>query len=259
MSSTRLSPLDEAFLAVESPTAHMHVGWAAVFEPPPGPAPRFDQLRAHIAARLPRAPRYRQQLQPVPYGLGAPVWVDDPGFEVALHVIHSDSGELQEVVDACMSEPLPKDRPLWQIRIAPRLRDGRIGVVGKAHHCMVDGLAAVELASLLLDPSADAPHPDPERWEPEEGPSPVGALAGGVGDVLRRQLSLVAVPFRAAGTPQRALRLARRLPSTVQAVRDAVRPARYVPSLNGPISPQRHLAVLARPLADLQRIKRGSA
>ena len=36
MSATavRLSPLDDSFLAVESPTAHMHVGWAAVFEPP---------------------------------------------------------------------------------------------------------------------------------------------------------------------------------------------------------------------------------
>ena len=57
------------------------------------------------------------------------------------------SDRLAEVVDECMSKPLPRDRPLWQIWIADQLDDGRIGVVGKAHHCMVDGIAAVELGS----------------------------------------------------------------------------------------------------------------
>jgi WS/DGAT/MGAT family acyltransferase len=155
-----------------------------------------------------------------------------------------------------MSEPLPKDRPLWQIRIAPRLKDGRIGVIGKAHHCMVDGLAAVELASLLLDPTPDAPYPDPERWQPEEEPHPVQALAGGVGDFLKRELSLAATGARIARSPERALRLAGKLPATARALGDAVRPARYVPDLNSPISPQRHLGQLARPLDDLQAIKR---
>lgn len=256
MSRTRLSPLDEAFLAVESPTAHMHVGWAAVFDPPPGPAPRFDQLRAHIAARLPRAPRYRQQLQAVPFGWGSPVWVDDPDFEITNHVVEDGAATLSEVVDECMSEPLPKKRPLWQIRVATRIEDGRVGIVGKAHHCMVDGLAAVELASLLLDPSPDAAHPRPERWRPEPGPHPMQALAGGVGDLLRREFSLVGTPIRAARSPQRALRLAGRIPSTLRALGDAVRPARYVPDLNAPISPRRHLGLLARPLEELQAIKR---
>ena len=36
MSTARLSALDASFLAVETPTAHMHVGWAAVFEAPEG-------------------------------------------------------------------------------------------------------------------------------------------------------------------------------------------------------------------------------
>ena len=56
-----------------------------------------------------------------------------------------------------MSTQLRRDRPLWQVCVADRLEDGRIGVVGKAHHCMVDGIAAVELGSLLLDPSPDPP------------------------------------------------------------------------------------------------------
>ena len=61
-----------------------------------------------------------------------------------------------------MSPQLERDRPLWQLCIADGLDDGRIGVVGKAHHCMVDGIAAVELAALLLDPTPE-PSPPPRR------------------------------------------------------------------------------------------------
>src|SRR5262249_8926764 len=32
--ATRLSPLDDSFLGLEEPTAHMHVGWTALFDPP---------------------------------------------------------------------------------------------------------------------------------------------------------------------------------------------------------------------------------
>jgi hypothetical protein len=34
MTAQRLSPLDASFLAVEGPTAHMHVGWEALFAAP---------------------------------------------------------------------------------------------------------------------------------------------------------------------------------------------------------------------------------
>src|SRR5947208_3467010 len=148
----RLSPLDASFLAVESDTAPMHVGWAAVFSPSGDDArPTFEQLRDHIAARMGRAPRYRQRLARVPLGLQPPVWVDDEHFAVERHVRHDTSRDLAALAGAVMSEPLRADRPLWEIVIADRLADGRIGVIGKVHHCMVDGIAAVELAGLLND------------------------------------------------------------------------------------------------------------
>ena len=51
MSTSRLSALDASFLAVETKNAHMHVGWVAVFDPPPeGPPPSFADCRDHIAA-----------------------------------------------------------------------------------------------------------------------------------------------------------------------------------------------------------------
>ena len=39
MSDSRLTALDASFLEVESPSAHMHVGWAALFAPNRAPAP----------------------------------------------------------------------------------------------------------------------------------------------------------------------------------------------------------------------------
>ncbi|HXW58563.1 MAG TPA: wax ester/triacylglycerol synthase domain-containing protein, partial [Solirubrobacteraceae bacterium] len=83
----RLSALDASFLALETSTAHMHVGWVATFDAPAGgPPPSFSDLRDHIERRLGRAPRYRQKLRSVPLGLNAPEWADDGSFSVDRHV-----------------------------------------------------------------------------------------------------------------------------------------------------------------------------
>jgi WS/DGAT/MGAT family acyltransferase len=235
----------------------MHVGWAAVFEPRSnGVRPSFEQLREHIARRLPRAPRYRQTLKSVPLGINAPVWVDDMDFDVGRHVVAARSDRLGEVIEECMSKPLPRQQPLWQVSIAERLDDGRIGVVGKAHHCMVDGIAAVELGSLLLDPDPAAPLPAQDAWAPESPPSGSRLLGRGLTDLVRSQLDLAAIPARAARSPRQALELASRARRAAAALLDAARPARLTPQLNPPISPLRQLGLLARPMDDLTQIKR---
>ncbi|MDP8967811.1 MAG: wax ester/triacylglycerol synthase family O-acyltransferase, partial [Actinomycetota bacterium] len=161
MSPARLSALDAAFLSLESADAPMHVGWAALFDPPAAaPPPRFEQIRAHIESRLGRAPRYRQRLAHVPLGLGDPVWVDDGAFDIGDHVLRAGDRDFERLVDDVLSAPLRHGRPLWELWIADDLPDGRIGVVGKAHHCLVDGLAAVELMALLLDVQPAPPGSD---------------------------------------------------------------------------------------------------
>jgi diacylglycerol O-acyltransferase / wax synthase len=253
MTTTRLSALDSAFLAVETPTAHMHVGWASVLDPPfDRPRPGFAELRDHIGSRLRRAPRYRQLLRRVPLGLTAPVWADDPEFEVSRHVVESDRDRLTDVVADSMSEPLPRDRPLWQMSIAPRLDDGRIGLVGKAHHCMVDGIAAVELGSLLLDTEPEPPALGPDEWEPRPAPDGPSLLAGGVGEAARAAFGAATLPARAIASPRR---VAGRAGRALRALAGSARPATPVRPLNRPNSPARHLALVPRPLDDLQRIK----
>jgi diacylglycerol O-acyltransferase len=257
MSTSRLSALDASFLAVESANAHMHVGWVAVFDPPPDrPGPTFADCRDHIAARLSRAPRFRQMLEGTPFGLGAPTWVDDPSFDVNRHVVRSHAHQLTGAVDWFLSKPLSRDRPLWQISVADQLDDGRLGIIGKAHHCMVDGIAAVEIATLLVDPDPDPAPPEPDGWVARERPGRPALIADAITDAARRQLELAQIPVRAARTPARAMKTAERAKRAAGALIDAARPARGS-SFNRPISSLRHLGRLPRPLDDLLRIKRG--
>jgi WS/DGAT/MGAT family acyltransferase len=253
----RLSSLDASFLVVETPTAPMHVGWAAIFDPPKGrPRPSFEDLRDHIAARLHRAPRYRQRLASVPFGLHEPVWVDDGDFALAKHVLETSAERLADVVDLAMSAPLERSRPLWELWIAPRLSDGRIGIVGKVHHCMVDGLAAVELALLLLDAHSE-PEPLPVRpWVPERPPSRAGLLAGAVTERMREPLELMRVPVSLlASSARRFGEIADDGRRAALAIGHALGPPAPPSTLNEPGSALRHLGMVSRSFADLQRIK----
>src|SRR3954452_5990473 len=263
MPPERLSALDASFLAVEGPSAHMHVGWAATFEPPAGgPRPDYDVLFEHIAGRLGRAPRYRQRLAPDPLGLNAPLWIDAEDFDPAEHIHRSAAEDLPQLADAVLSEPLRRDRPLWEFWIADRLRDGRIGLVGKAHHCMVDGLAAVELGSLLLDTAPDAPAAEGEEehdWLPAPSPHALELLARGAWDRTREQLGLLRYPLPLARSPLAPPGLRPRTPSplalpglacrTARTLAGAVRPVARPSRLNEPGSPARHLATARRPLS----------
>jgi diacylglycerol O-acyltransferase len=257
MPARRLSSLDAAFLNVETPSAHMHVGFAAALAPRDGGlAPRFPQILEHIGRRLCRAPRYRQMLAAVPLGLHHPVWVDDPEFDVSRHVVRSKVGRLRDAVEEAMSEPLPRDRPLWKIYIADRLEDGTLGVVGKAHHCMVDGVATVELASLLLDAEPDAADPPEDGWRPQPAPNRGELLSRAFVDRVREELELARLPARIASSPGRLRSLGGEISGLLRAAGDSLRPAIPTRTLNEPISPQRHLAPVDRPLEDLMRIKR---
>lgn len=256
MSSTRMTSLDASFLEVESSTAHMHVGWAALFAPPADRRPPlFTDLRDHVEARLSRAPRYRQKLVEVPLGVSDPVWADDPDFDVMRHVHRSPSTDFSELVDMVMSRPLERDRPLWELWVADRLEDGRLGVVGKVHHCMVDGLAAVELATLLLDPSADPPSAELEEWRPAAPPAGLGLLTAGILGRVRDAVRLARLPLELAVQPRRALDLLGTGASALRAARHSLASAPES-LLNEEISPRRHVASAQRPFSDLSAIKR---
>jgi len=255
----RLSALDAAFLALEAPSAPMHVGWAAQFAArADGSRPSFEDVREHISKRLNRAPRYRQRLADVPLGLGDPVWVDDPAFDIADHVLCAAHGDFQRLVDEVMSAPLRHDRALWELWIAPQLQDGQFGVVGKAHHCLVDGLAAVELMSLLLDPTREpeSGEDDDEVWQPQAGPGALELAADAVRHQAGQALDLAKLPLGYVREPARLLDLPSQAWRGTRALVHAATPLARPGRLNGAMSSMRHLACHARSLEDIKTIKR---
>jgi diacylglycerol O-acyltransferase / wax synthase len=234
----------------------MHVGWAALFGEPAGrPRPTFEELRDHVAGRMSRAPRYRQKLAEVPLAVNDPVWVDDDGFDIEHHVRRSRSRDFGELADEVMSRQLDRDRPLWELWIADRLPDNRIGVIGKSHHAMADGLAAVELAMLLLDPTPEPPSPERDGWRPARPPAGTTLLADGLVDCAGEVLEVARWPLELVRHPERITSLATDGLRSARALADSLRSATPATGLNEPISPRRHLARTHRPLADLKRIK----
>jgi diacylglycerol O-acyltransferase / wax synthase len=223
--------------------------------PVDGRLPGFSELRDHIEQRLARAPRYRQKLASVPLGLHAPQWVDDVDFSVDRHVYRA-SGPLSCLVDEVMSMPLRRDRPLWEIWICEDAGDEQMALVGKMHHCMVDGLAAVELSSLLLDPTPEPVACETGGWAAAPPPDARGLLLGAVRDRMGEQLELLRWPLRAATSPSCvAAELAGAVPRVARALAHSLRPAPQS-LLNTPLSPSRRLAWAQRPLDDLRKVKR---
>jgi diacylglycerol O-acyltransferase len=243
MTAERLSALDASFLAVERPTMPMHVGWVARFDPPEdGPRPSAQDLLDHIAARMEHAHRYRQRLAEVPLGVHEPVWVDDPSFDPARHLHDADGENLDALVDDVLSVPLERDRPLWEMWATDDL-----ALIGKAHHCMVDGTAVVELGNLLLDAAPEAREPHAADWSPLPEPTPGQRLGRAIADRTGEAASLLVAPLRLR--PKTVTGAARLLAHTL------LPPARSSP-LNRPGSPRRHHIRVTRSLDEVRTIRR---
>jgi diacylglycerol O-acyltransferase / wax synthase len=256
----RLSTLDASFLRVETPSAHMHVGWLATLKLPAGVA-QLDagKLAERVAARLHLAPRFRQRVVPAP--LGEPMWVDNPSFSVGEHIsVESRPArgrrELERLAGAFLSQQLDRERPLWQICVVPRTGPGRAAVFGKVHHAMVDGVAAVELGTLLFDLAPDAALPEVQDWYPERLDAPlriaVDAVADGALEQFRAARRVAALGLR----PRSTLRVAETMRrAALSLAEDVIRPA---PSsfVNKPIGARRALVTERVPMSRLERIKR---
>lgn len=154
-----LSALDSAFLRLQTPDSSMHIASIAVFdEPVPEPAEFTSVIRAKLAS----VPRYRQVVRELPFHLGRPAWVDDPTFDLANHLRRTalpepgGDAELAALVSRLMSQRLREDRPLWEMWLVEGLSGGRWAIVGKVHHCLVDGIAGTGLMEAFLDDAAPA-------------------------------------------------------------------------------------------------------
>jgi WS/DGAT/MGAT family acyltransferase len=186
MAEGRLTGLDASFLHMENDGAHMHVAAVMLFA---GEPPDYEELVEATEARLHLVPRYRQKLGLVPFGQGRPRWVDDPHLNLRYHIRRTSlpppgsESELRALAGRVFSQPLDRDKPLWEMWLVEGLEPGpdgrRFAMLSKTHHALVDGISGVDIVSVLFDPSPERslPSEPPPRWVARPEPSGTQLLA----------------------------------------------------------------------------------
>lgn len=253
--SDPLSAADRSSLQAERGPVNMAVAGALVFEG--GTATTEEAIAERLAARLHLVPRYRQRLEEAPFGLAGPAWVDDDHFDVHWHLRHAKvSGRegLAAYMAREMSRKLDRSRPLWELHVVEGLEDGHTAVIPKMHHALVDGLAAVGVGMLLLDPTPEPLpiEPPPEDWQPRGVDRRRQLTRLAAMPLLRAQKLMVDSTLRALETTPR--RAAEDMRKTVDLAAELARQRPQAPMtpLNEPLTGNRRYAMCALDLAALK-------
>jgi len=197
----QLTSLDAQFLALETPRQFGHTSGLAVLDPSTAPGGCVDlaDVQRLIVERLPLLPPFRWRLAEVPFGLDYPYWIDDPDFDIDFHVRelalpHPGSiSQLADQVARIFARPLDRTRPLWELYVVQGLQGGRVALLTKIHHAVIDGMSGAEILGVLLDISPEGreiPAPGPER-------NGNGRATGDLEMLLRGLSGLARYPVRA--------------------------------------------------------------
>jgi len=211
----RLSLSDRSNLRIERRETPAHVAGLCVVEAQPllDASGELDlaTIRRRLERRLARAPELRRLVRRPPPLCGPALWVDDPSFSIDRHVRvigvapPGDEASMLDAAERLLRPRLDRARPLWELWFLTGLRGGRVGVLFKVHHAVVDGLAAIALMGSLLDLEPGAADPPPDGWHPEPPPSTLALLAD---SAHRRAVA-------AASTARHPVRLARAVASAI--------------------------------------------
>lgn len=240
-----INGVDATFLYGETPTSPMHVGSVAIIEG----SLNFDTFRNLIRSRIHQLPSFRKKLMFAPMSVDYPYWVDDPDFNIDLHLQHvalpkpGGWAELRKMASQIFSEPLDKSRPLWSFTFVEgidkisQVPKGSVALISKIHHVAIDGMAGAGMLGLIFDLSPevkDLPPPKPYRPKPLPNelnlvvksaisfaknplrlPTIVGSAVAATiktGVVTRTQhLDLPTAPFTAPATPLNGIISAKRM------------------------------------------------
>jgi WS/DGAT/MGAT family acyltransferase len=254
----RLTAVDASFLHQERASSHMHVGAVLIFE---GPAPGYEELLEQIESRLHLVPRYRQKLAEPPLGTGRQRWVDDPSFNLEYHARITalpqpgSEEQLRNLAGRIFSQRLDRSKPLWETWLVHGLDDNRFALISKTHHSLIDGIAGMDLASVLFDVTPVPNRLEPESWTPHPEPSTAELVAEGVKDLVRGPFAVAGKALGALQRPGQAVSTLRESAEGIGEVLWAgLNPAPTTP-LNVPIGPHRRIASARAELADLKLVK----
>jgi WS/DGAT/MGAT family acyltransferase len=278
----RLSGMDAFFLYAETPTNHMHVTLCAVVDPAGmSGGYSFERVRDHVRSRIHLVPPFTRRLVTVPLRLHHPLWIEDPSFDVDLHVRRAalpspgSEIELAQLTEQIAGIPLDRSRPLWEIWVIEGLADDRVALVAKLHHSTLDGIAGVEqmvnffdlepspageptdaarVAAIGADPSSDEERRADEVPPAEDIPSDFDLMAHAAASRLRSLVDVVPLVQRTANSFL-AVRRNRADPDTVSGATPLVCPDTPI---NGAISGHRRVAFARISLTDVKRAKQAA-
>src|SRR4051794_7609647 len=256
----RLSALDASFLHEEKAGTPLHVASVTVFD---GPTPPYDDMLAHIEGRLHLVPRFRQRLAEIPLDPGRPVWVDDPHFNLRYHLRHGglpapgSDEQLKNLAGRVFAQRLDRTKPLWELLLVDGLSSGAFALIAKSHHALVDGISAVDLATVLFDTAPDAPPPPKPRrpWMARPLPTNAQLLSDALVERATHPRELARTARALARRPRQVARDARdSLQSTGALAFAGLTPVPATP-LNVKTGPHRRYTWIDAELAELQAIK----
>ncbi len=199
-----LSGVDAAWLRMDDPTNLMTITAILVLEDPVD----VDTLKALLKERFLGFTRFRQRVRDPE---GSPYWELDPHFSLDRHVRRSalpgEAGraELKERVSELMSDPLDREKPLWQMQLIEEYQGGSALIV-RLHHCIADGMALLQVLLSLTDEYFDPSRFPSTDERPTLLPGPVrGAIKTLQGTVATGR-RLLAEGAKSLLNPSRALR-----------------------------------------------------
>lgn len=253
-----MSAQDAAFLQIENTNNAMHIGSVAVLE---GPPPSYGDLVRLIASKLPMVPRYRQRVRFALAGVGRPVWVDDPHFQVLYHIRRTavpppgGPDELRNLAGRVFGQLLDRSKPLWELWMVEGLQDRAWAIISKVHHCMVDGVSATDLLTLIFDLSPDAPVPATRvEWDPPPEPSTLRLTVEGLTRAVTEPVTQVRGLPAAVGAVLRPSAYLDRGARLLRSLAEWGEPS--ATSLNGPIGPHRRWSWAEASLDDVKAVRR---
>jgi len=194
-----LSGLDASFLYLETSKIPMHIGGVAILEG----SLSFDDFKQFVADRLHTVDKLTQKLVTVPFSLDRPYWVEDPDFDINMHLhrtaLPRPGGwkELRYLASRIFSQQLNRERPLWEfifvdgIDTIAQVPKGSVALITKVHHAGFDGKSGDDLMSMLFDISP-TPRAVPAKVakQIEDVPGPIGLMAKSAYNFITRPTKL---------------------------------------------------------------------
>ena len=148
----QLAEGDAVFVSMETDEAPSHIAALTILDPSTSSSFGFERYLETLGERIGLVPRFTWKLREVPLGLDRAYWVWDPDFDVSKHVQRvaapapGDRATLGRLAGLLHAQALDRSRALWESWWIEGIEGGRVAILMKIHHCLMDGQAGIGLS-----------------------------------------------------------------------------------------------------------------